>query len=413
MSTEPEAPPPFDPAPLLAVAERVLAQRFGGTVRLSAKDVLRERYRNRVFRAIVEEGPEDVPSSVIVKTAEGSEEKPYDPENDEMHSPAWRFYNEWTGNAFLDTLNADPPPGAGFLGGDRAAGMIILKDLGAAGESLADRMQAADLPALEDALRSYAASMGRLHALSVGKEDEFLRLRGEAGGKETVRERDGVRWGTEIIPLFKALCAAVGVELASDFDDEVAQVQKEVNEPGPFLAFAPGDTCPDNHRLTETPYLRFFDFEFAGFRHALLDAAYFYLPFPTCWCVNRLPDTMVAEMEAVYRQELVKGIPEAADDALFSEALLKVRAFWTITSVSWDWESRLKEDSKWGISSVWQRHLLRLENFARATEQVQGPMKGLPALGETAGRLASALRERWKPEEEMPLYPAFRPQETK
>ena len=103
---------------------------------------------------------------------------------------AWRFYNEWAGNRFLDELGLEPSPGAGFIGGDRAAGLIVLNDLGKDGASLADRMTADDRPALLTALQSYAASMGRLHAATVGKEAAFMQVRREIGGTENrARER--------------------------------------------------------------------------------------------------------------------------------------------------------------------------------------------------------------------------------
>jgi len=197
----------------------------------------------------------------------------------------------------------------------------------------------------------------------------------------------------------------MGVSLPSGFDAEVEQVRQAMDEPGPFLAFSPGDTCPDNHRLTDTGYVRFFDFEFAGFSHALLTTAYFYLPFPTCWCVNRLPEAIVREMEAIYRKELSAGCEPAAEDGIFYPALLSAWAYWTVsTVVSWGWEDWMKKDFTWGISTVRQRHLVRLENFAEGAER----HTLFPVLSDLARRLASTLRDRWALGEEMPLYPAFR-----
>jgi hypothetical protein len=405
MSDETQQEEPIDHSGVVQAAEDVLRKRFGGPVRLAVTDVLRERYRNRVLRCAVEDGPVEAPASVILKAVEGKEEHAYDPEND--GGAAWRLYNEWAGNRFLDELGIAPPFSAGFVGGSRDAGLIVLEDLGKDGESLADRMQGADRATLEAALRSFAASIGRLHAATAGKEAEFMALRQEIGGKEREREREGVRWLRENVEPFRAFCDAMEVSLPAGFDEEVEWVQQAIVDPGPFLAFSPGDTCPDNHRLTDTGYVRFFDFEFAGFNHALLTAAYFYLPFPTCWCVNRLPEEIVQEMEIVYRKELSAGCAPAAEDGIFYPALLSACAFWTIATVSWDWEGLLKEDFTWGISTGRQRHLLRLENFAEGAER----HALFPALGNVARRLAGTLRSRWALGEEMPLYPAFRDEE--
>src|SRR5260370_39221368 len=96
----------------------------------------------------------------------------------------------------------------------------------------------------------------------------------------------------------------------------------------------------------------------------LLDAAYFHVPFPTCWCVSRFPPEIPPRMQAAYRAELVKGCPEAGDGRRFQTSLVECCAWWTIATVSWSLLGALKEDGQWGISSLRQRQLLRLDNFA-------------------------------------------------
>lgn len=388
----------------IKAAEVIVATRYGGSVRLSREDVLRQKYRNHVLRCTVEDAPDGSPQSVILKNVEGEGDAAYDPTNDTHGGTAWRFYNEWAGNRFLDALGLETPLSAGLIGGDRQAGLIVLQDLGKEGKSLADCMQGASQEELETALISYAASLGRLHAATTGKEEEFMSMRRECGGTEKGRAGEGKRWRTETVATFRTLCTTVEVTLPEGFESEADLVEKTIDNPGAFWAFSPGDACPDNHRLTESRYVRFFDFEFAGFTHAFLAAAYFYLPFPTCWCVNRLPGEMVLKMERAYREELATGCPEALDDAIFYPALLSACAFWTITTLTWGWEGMLEKDNTWGISTLWQRHLLRLSNFAEMSQQ----HNMFPALGETARLLRDALRERFADVEEMPLYQPFR-----
>ena len=401
--TEPEKIPVDDTAALEA-AGKVVAARFGRMPNLAVTEILREEGRNRVLRCAVHDAPDGAPASVIVKRVQGEGDHAYDPANDAPDGTAWRFYNEWAGNRFLDSLNLNPPLSAGFIGGDRTAGLIVLQDLGKEGVSLADHMTANDRPALLAALHSYAASMGRLHAATVGKEADFMQIRREIGGTETVREKAGTKWLRESDAEFREICASVNEPLPAGFDADMERVRQAMDEPGPFFAFSPGDTCPDNHRLTETPYARFFDFEFAGFAPTMLTAAYFYLPLPTCWCVNRLPGEAVAQMETIYRTEFAQQCPEAADDSLFYPALLAARAYWTIATICWDKGGILGEDWTWGISTVRQRHLLRLDNFADAAEH----FGEYPTFGDLSRRLAANLRTRWNLPEEMPLYPAFR-----
>jgi hypothetical protein len=407
MSEETAAPAP-EPAPLLAATERVLTDAFGGPVRLEVRDTLRERYRNRVLRLAVTDGPAGTPATVIVKTAEGEGDDAYDPAKDALGGTSWRLYNEWAGNSFLGSLGAEPPLSARLIGGDRETGVIVLEDLGAP-LSLADRLTGDDPAAAEAALLAYARSMGRLHAATAGREEEFMSLRRTLGATETAREREGVRWLRENVAPFQELLGALGIAPAPGFEADVEEVRRAMDEPGPWLAFAPGDTCPDNHKLTDDgAAVRFFDFEFAGFRHALLDAAYFHLPFPTCWCVNRLPDGRPARLEAAYRAEAARGIPAVADDAAFDRERLRAGAYWLPATLSWGWQDWLKEDRQWGISTRRQRHLLRLENVVALAERA-GPDR-LPALTDAARRLRDVLAARWLPEglEPMPLYPPFR-----
>ncbi len=387
----------------VAAAAAALAHAWGGPVRLGDAEVLREKGRNRVLRCPVGEAPSGSPGSVIVKASVGKGEEAFDPTGDDSESPAERFYNEWAGAELVGSLKVVPALGARFYAASREAGLVITEDLGAGG-CLADRMQGTDRAALEAGLFAYARSLGRLHTATMGREAEWMRRRNSFGAAGQEREREGVRWLRENVAPFRAQCEALGVPLAAGFEAEAAQVQAAIYAPGPFLAFSPGDTCPDNHRFVAEDALCFFDFEFSDFRHALLDAAYLRLPFPTCWCVNRLPPDLPPRLEETYRAELVRGCPEAGDDALFFPALVHANAYWAIASVSWSLEEALKEDSPWGLSTERQRPPLRLANFAEVSEQYHV----LPALAATARALEAKLRGLWADGEDMPLYPPFR-----
>ena len=384
-------------------AEEALAQTWNAAVKLGEAEVLREGGRNRVLRCPVVAAPDGSPVTVIVKASIGTGEEAFTPDKDTLGSTAWRFYNECAGTALVGNLDALPPLGAALYAADSTTGLLVTEDLGG-GACLADRMQGTDRGQLETGLFAYARSMGRLHGATIGRELEFTQYRQDLGGRETEREREGVRWLRENVAPFGDQCAALGVELARGFEGEVMQVQAALDAPGPFLAFAPCDTCPDNNRILSDDAVRFFDFEFCGFRHALLDAAYLRAPFPTCWCANRLPPDLVPRLEEAYRAELVQGCPEAGEDGLFFPALVQAGAYWAIASVSWNLDEALKEDGPWGIATNRQRPPLRLANFAEVSEQYGV----LPAIGATARSLEAKLRTLWADSEEMPLYPPFR-----
>lgn len=371
-------------------------------MQLGSANILREPGRNRVLRCSVARAPKGSPDSVIVKAAVDDTRDGFASSDDHLESTAWRFYNECAGTALLESVGGQPALSAKLHASDKASGLLITEDLGT-GECLADLMQTANADRLESGLFAYAKSLGRLHAATIGHGPEFDRLRRELGGSERRHEREGARWLREYIPRLKAQCEALQVPLATGFDDEAVELSNALDSPGPFLAFTPGDTCPDNHRFISEDALCFFDFEFGGFRHALLDAAYLRSPFPTCWCVNRLPQDLIPRLEQVYRTQLGVACPEAMDDQIFFPALIQACAYWAFASVSWDLETSLQADHPWGIATHRQRHPVRLANFAEASAQ----FGVLPAMGETAKSLELKLRALWPEVEYMPLYPPF------
>src|SRR5262249_35271346 len=172
--------------------------------------------------------------------------------------------------------------------------------------------------------------------------------------------------------------AAINIEPATGFEAEFQQLAAAMADPGPFLAYVHGDPCPDNCRIADGR-LRLFDFETSSFNHAMLDAVYGRITFPTCWCVNRLPAHVAPMMEAAYRAELVKGCPAAEDDRRFQQELVHCCAAWLIQNGIWLLEEARRDDWRWGISTWRQRVLMRLDALAGTTQKINH----LPAIGAT------------------------------
>jgi hypothetical protein len=246
-----------------------------------------------------------------------------------------------------------------------------------------------------------ARSLGQMHAETIGQGERYREFRDALGPRVPQQRWHDLRQHRErLLQGFEA----VGVAPAPGFDAEFEQVARSVDDPGPFLAYVHGDPCPDNCRIQDGR-LRLFDFVTGRFHHALSDAVYGRIPFPTCWCVNRLPPHVAPMMESAYRAELVRGCPEAADDTLFNRAIVHCCAAWLIFSRTWWLDGARGDDRQWGISTWRQRVLVRLDALAATTEE----FGCLRAMGETARRSAQALRAIWPPEADaMPLYPAFR-----
>jgi hypothetical protein len=355
------------------------------------------------MRCAVTTRAENAPVSVIVKCAERPDRPPYDPEDVAPNSITIHFFRDWLGGQFLSALPVTPHVGPRFYGGDRARGFFVMEDLGS-GESLAGLLLGNDAERAEQGLLRFAAALGRMHAATIGRTDIYEALCTALNLTRAQVTPSLQRDAPTDIQNLLGWCDTLGVSPTPELDAEVEAVYASMQSPGPFLAYTHGDPCPDNNRLTPEG-LRQFDFEHGAFRHALYDGMYGRLPFPTCWCVNRLPASLPAQMEATYRAELATACPEANDDALFYREAAAACAFWLLTTMAWGFEGTLKEDQTWGISSMRQRYPMRLHNFADTTET----WGHLPALGSTAHHMAVQLESLWGQEPEpMPLYPAFR-----
>jgi hypothetical protein len=382
------------------LAERSLSASFGSVVRLDSAPALRGSDRSHVFRLSLLEGPSDAPASVIVKRAAVGEDETYDPAAGTYPAPAWRLFNDWAGLQFLARVTPSDPLAPRLYGGDRNARLIVLEDLGT-GETLDQVLLGADARAAGQGLVDLAALLGRMHALTIGRQSEFDHLRDTLGPRDKETEYYTYRW------LATALHDAIRdltVTPAPGLDDELAALIETIKAPGPFLAYTHGDPCPGND-VRVGSRLRLLDFEFGDFRHALTDGVYGRILFPTCWCSNRVPPSVVMQMESSYRAILMQTCPAARDDLLFSRAVVTGCAYWALTMYSWNPVAELLvQDREWGIATARQRVLASSEICAQTAEQ----FGHLEAVGGTLQRIAAKLRTCFATElDSMALYPAF------
>lgn len=378
------------------VAERVLSDAWGARVELSREASLATSDRSLVYRYAVRSGSPDLPMSVIVKQAVAVGSESY--AIDATHGPAWRLFNEWAGLQFLTELAGPGSPAPRYYAGSREAGLIVLEDLGAVRRLdqllLGDNRQAA-----VDGLMAYISALGRMHAMTIGRRDAFDRLRNSLGPRQAEPE-PGQLVGV-IERTLRDFAEGAGVALQPGIEADLEVLERFMGKDGPFMAYSHNDPCPDNC-LIKGDEVRLVDFEVGSYRHALLDGVYGRILFPTCWCVNQLPPRVCDQMEEVYRRELSRGCPEAMDDRLFKRAVVEACAWRLLTTLS---PGFLTKDQMWGISTLRQRVMVRLDRFA----EVSATTGHLQALGATARNLAASLRELWPAEaDEMPLFPAFR-----
>ena len=403
-----------DLSPLISQTQQTLSQQFDTAVTITDYTVLTHpERRNRLVRIHCQTESPQIPVTLIIKQATGEDFDLNNPDSDATQG----FFNDWAGIEFLSALpeaqTAHYSPR--FYGGQREMGFMLMEDLGSAKRafSLDGAEQEADASLVQPLLNPIATeaeaglmalgrSLGRIHAVTIGREPEYADIRsrlGPPGGLNRQKQGEIVRELAQSIP---QQCQALGFSPSPYLSRDILKVAKAMAEPGPFLAYTHGDPCPDNCVYVDGQF-RLLDFELSDFRHALLDAAFGRISFPTCWCCNQVPQAVVERMEAVYRTELIKACPQAGDDQLFGQALVEACAFWVLFSLD-NLPTFIEKDSQWGIAMVRPRILTRLETMHQTAEQFQH----LPALSQTCAQLRETLQHRWSESADLPLYPAFR-----
>ena len=380
--------------PIVAAAERVLSKTLGRDVRLDdVACISDDGRRNLLLRARDSSGSS--PASFIIKKVVADA---FDPA-DATAFDTRRFFNDWAGAEFLSTA-LPVPRTPRFYGGDDAQGFFILEDMGPH-HSLVEPLLGEDAGSAERALLGLSACLGSVHAATIGESEVFEKLLSRANPHAGTLSR-AITGFDERVAQLQASTERLGVRAVVGLPQEIDAVLAAIDNPGLFLSYIHGDPCPDNV-FWDGDTLRLIDFEFGGLGHALIDAAYGRMLFPSCWCANRLPATVVTKMEAAYRAELVNGCPQAQEDRIFEAALATVCAFWLLNTLSRQLPNALEADRTWGIATVRQRLLARLDAFITTSEEFHH----LPALRGLASELREVLHKAWPGTPSLPLYPAF------
>ena len=346
------------------------------------------------------------PKSVVVKHICPDHYAP----DDVTHIDTQRFFGEWAGAEFLSRLG-DGQHGPRFYGGDRQAGFIVIEDMGQH-NSLVQPLLEGNADSATRALIHFAQRLGRMHADAFGREDEYKaiwhRLSPNTPIPGTTNNVKEVKEASEINAILDdfnaALATAFGtldVQLDGAARDDALAAFVTINAASPFRTFVHNDPCPDN-MFYDGNTLRLIDFESARFGHALRDGLYGRIPFPTCWCCNRVASEVADEMERVYRQAFGTACPAALDDALYEAEVTAVTCAWVIEPGLL--RDAFEQDHTWGIAGLRARVLTRLETCLAATAKTER----WPALRDVYNQIHSKLIQRWPNATHLPLYPAFR-----
>jgi hypothetical protein len=378
--------PPL-PSGLADAVARLLSDRLGTEVGVRA---LAGFPHTRVARcALAAPAGSDAPSSVIVRL----------PRDGAARAGAAPLDTERAALQLLEATGSRLAPR--YLAGGAAAGFLVTEDLGPH-PSLLDVLLGRDRAAAEGGLLAFARGLGTLHAQTAGLDPAAA----------TAADADDL---TACWRRVRAAAAALGLPSPDRADADLAAVAAALRAPGPYLALSSGDPSPVNCTVADGR-VRFFDFEAAAFRHALLDAAVLRYLYPTGGPPWRLPPAVAGALEPVYRAALAPACPAVRDAAGYERGMAAACAAWTVRRLArlervaagpdrdpWPllppgWQGPVPTRSRRG-------QLLSILETGVAAARRAGALPGFAAWGE---RLLAALRGRWPAgREPLPRYPAF------
>jgi hypothetical protein len=380
--------------------ENLLSLRF--CMRVSIADVSDFPY-SRVSRCTLEAASSVVPSTVIVRV----------PRDDPARSGPARVHNEHAALLFLRAVGSTLAPR--FIAGDATAGILITEDLGTE-PSLLDLLLGNDKAAARQGLLAFARGLGTLHAQTIGRATAYTEQRAPLGPADPDVADAAVRFHiTESWQHVQDAVARLRLPRPRGADHDIIEVERMFAAPGSYLALSSGDPSPVNCKIAWGA-VRFFDFEGATFRHALIDANVLRYLYPTGAPPWRLPKDLADPIELAYREAIGHACPNALDDADFERGMAASSAAWTILRMMRlpRVESGPDRDPWLLVPPGWsapfptrsrRRQLVAIIDTFIASARRTGSFETLATWCES---LLDALRARWpEASEEIPLYPAF------
>ncbi len=394
-SAEAAVPPPEAVVRALNLAEQLLTRRHGATVTLADPEDLGGSERSVVLRARVAENPFGLPRNLVVKHYQG----------DATPGRADRFRFEAASSQLFTALTSDCRPAPALIAYDNDNRLLVLEDLGRAA-TLADKLFGNDAEAAERSLLAWARALGRMHAVTAGREHDFgalLRRLGVRAWRDPMA--DEARTALAVVPELVAGGLGVAVSVAAAGE---AHAGVRLLGGTRYRAFSPSDSCPDNNLVTSRG-VRFVDFEWGCFRDVALDAVYARVPFPACESSFALPPGMSEAMLAAWWPEVRAIWPDLDDPRRMAARLLDAQILWVWLSTMLLLPPGLAVDGLIGRDATRSpRALLALTHYWRglARDAERGER---PATVELAEAIVAALRTRMGDAPgDLPVFPAFR-----
>ena len=401
---------------ILRKVKELLQIRFATELNIGSVLFLSEPdRRNIVLRIMLQSTIDTVPNSIILKQS-----LPEESDADDKDAYA-RFARDWAGLGFLSDIPQRSHNVPKFYGASKEHRFILIEDLGQQHISLVDSLTCPDQNKAVSALSRFMKALGSFHATTFGHTEHYEKILRQINTKaETLQEDLDFILG-DLLPKLESANKQLDLPVTPELINEAVDIITTMLNPGPFTVLTHGDICPDNVFDHENQDLQLIDFEWTFVRNALLDGTYLRMSMPTCWCAKAIPSDIIDPLEHIYREELKRTIPAAADDLAYTTAYTKACGFWVLQQTLPFLDGILLQD-RIGPSgpvpegSLWKpedntvrpRFLSRLHSFV----DIASKHDTLPHLSEMAKSMLVAAKIRWPNTGLLEVYPAFQQREN-
>jgi tRNA A-37 threonylcarbamoyl transferase component Bud32 len=388
--------------PLLERSQKLLADRFSQDVTLTITAEIPGNFF--VLRCQLTPVLTGLSPSVIVK------QTPMDDETTRN-----RVLNEIACLEFLAELETETKLAPTLYAYDSREGIVVLEDLGER-PSLMDLLHDENQAAAEAQLLAYGRFFAQLHVATQGKEAQFRHMQQRLGAASPLSD------ATVVLANYKEpiqqLLDAIGLSEQADFWQEFAQLVAAITAEK-YRTFIHCDSGPQNMLVLADGVL-LLDYEFGDYGHALLDVAGWRNGFQQSGKGQRLPPEMITAVEATYRAELIKAMPDLAQDALFYDAVVCANAHWTIGRLAHFWSAYLQKRLEQGVSydDRWLTDPDKAKLFRRFQQQgmltlidsfidTSHELDHLPAMREAVQKIQHLLQTMWPDVPQLPCFAAW------
>lgn len=308
---------------IVETAQRLLSCRFGGTQTLADITELSGPGSSVVLRAKVTNPTFLEQRSLILK---------YIPATGAVVDDA-ALLREVVAYQFTTSLPESDRPGPALIAYDIKQRILIITDAGDGG-TLADFLESSNAEERLAVIRQLGRSLGRMHATTFGREDEFHVLMNRMLKQyERLSDIDARR----NMALLRSI--DVGSQMLCDaglcVPDTVSTLARDSRrrlESGKHRAFTPYDLAPDNIILADG--LKFLDYEWAGFRDVTFDLAGVIAGFPQYLFSRPISDDEVDVLIEAWVSEVSTVWSRAKDRQHLNHRLLAALIGWALSGVA-------------------------------------------------------------------------------